>query len=112
MLDQPDNIADRVEHLEAEVAELRDEIAQLRRLVLANARPERVDEDLPVLPPGGWVPLKEAAYRVGKSLAWVYLHRKRGAIPELPVGGRVLVDARAAIAAACRSAEGAPPSAA
>jgi hypothetical protein len=59
----------------------------------ASARRRAVaDEDLSPRPPGDWVSLKEAAFRSGRSLAWLHKWRRKGAIAQHLEGGNVLVD--------------------
>jgi hypothetical protein len=49
-------------------------------------------EDLEPRPAGDWVSLKEAAFRSGRSLAWLHKYRRRGEIAEHAEGGYLLVN--------------------
>jgi hypothetical protein len=49
-------------------------------------------EDLEPRPAGDWIALKEAAFRSGKSLAWIHKYRSKGEIAEHSEGGHVLVN--------------------
>ena len=57
-----------------------------------NTERRAAAEDLEPRPPGSWIALKVAAFRSGKSLAWIHKYRNRGEIAEHSEGGHVLVN--------------------
>jgi hypothetical protein len=60
-------------------------------------------EDLEPRPAGDWIALKDAAFRSGKSLAWIHKYRNRGEIAEHSEGGHVLVNVESLNRAIVRS---------
>ena len=111
--EKPDDRADDLRAALARIAALEQAVAELAEMVRVMSAPRRTrrsgDEDLPEN--GGWVTLKEAAYRARRSPAWLYAKRRRGAIPEIATSSGILVKlsaVRAAIAVPSRTLEDLP----